>query len=67
MTPNIEIETFTQKRGEKAGQTFYSVWFWVEGKCVHIGFFDSHFEAERAGDKVLEAVELTRHAIRKLV
>ena len=67
MTPKFEIDTFTSKRGENEGRTLHSLWFWADGKCVHIGTFDTHFEAEWTGKKVMEAVDLTRHAIRKLI
>lgn len=67
IAPKIEIDTFTSTYGEKAGRTLYSLWFWVDGKCTNIGVFDTHFEAEWTGKKVLEAVELTRQAIRKAI
>lgn len=67
ITPKIEIDTFTSTYGETAGQTLYSLWFWVDGKCTHIRTFDSHHEAKWTGEKVLEAVEHTRQAIRKAI
>jgi hypothetical protein len=67
ITPKFEIDTFTSKRGDKAGRTLHSLWFWVDGKCSHIGTFDTNFEAEWTGKKVMEAVELTRHAIRNSI
>ena len=67
INPTIEIESFPRKRGEKAGQTVYSVWFWVDGECAHIGHFDTEWEANEAGNKVLKAVELTRQVIRKAI
>ena len=63
MTPTTEIETFTTE----TGSDFYCVWFWVDGNCVHVGHFDSEWQAQRASQAVMEAVELTRHAIRKLI
>ena len=63
MTPTTKIETITSK----TDNDFYSVWFWVDGNCVHVGHFDSEWEAQRAAQAVMEAVELTRQAIRKLI
>jgi hypothetical protein len=67
LAAKIEIDTFTSKRGENEDATLHSLWFWVDGKCVHIGTFDTHFDAEWTGKKVMEAVDLMRHAIRKLI
>jgi hypothetical protein len=63
MTPTTKIETITSETDDD----FYSVWFWVNGNCVHVGYFDSEWEAQLAGQAVMDAVELTRHAIRKLI
>lgn len=63
MTPTLKIETVTRD----TGLDFYSVWFWIDGNCAHVGHFDTKFEAEWAGQAVMEAVELTRKAIRKAI
>ena len=62
-TPTIKIETLTHTQGKKSGQTFYSVWFWLDNKAAHIGYFNTKREAEWAGEAVMKAVELTRQAI----
>ena len=62
-TPTFEIDTFTMDNGDKV----FSLWFWLDGKCVHIGHFDNELEAEWTGERVLRVAELQREHIRNSI
>lgn len=61
--PTIEIDSFTMDNGA----TVFSLWFWLDGKCVHVGHFDNRFDAEWTGEKVLKVAEMQREYIRKQI
>ena len=59
--PTIEIDRFTMT----AGNIVWTAWFWLDGKPVHLGHFESEFEAERAGRAAQKVAALQREYIRK--
>lgn len=62
-TPTIDIDSFTMSTGE----IVFSLWFWLDGKCVHVGHFDDEFDAKWTGERVLRVAELTRDHIRNSI
>ena len=72
MKTTIQIETLTHKSGENEGQEFFSVWFFAQDEvqgteCAHVGYFDSKLRAEKAGEAVTDAVNITRNMIREAI
>lgn len=68
MKTTIEIDTINRPNGEE----FFSVWFFARNEdhgteCAHIGYFDSKLKAEKAGEAVAEAINITRNMIRDAI
>lgn len=59
----IEIDSFTMT----AGNIVWTAWFWLDGKPVHLGHFDSKVEAEWAGRAAQKVAALQREFICKQI
>ena len=66
MTHAIEIDVYavTHSTGPDAGAEFFSAWAYIGEKAVHLGHFDTEWEAKRATETALEIGNLVTESIR---
>jgi hypothetical protein len=66
MTNAIETEVYAvnPSTGPDAGTEFFSAWAYIGEKAVHIGHFDTKWEAKRATETALEIGNLVTESIR---
>ena len=72
MKTTVQIDKLTHKSGDRKGQEFFSVWFFAQNEdhgteCAHIGYFDDEYDANKAGEAVRDAVNITRNMIRDMI